>query len=169
MKLTTKLLTTLTPIAVVGAITPSIVSCGCSGKEYTIEYGDAINCKDKKEKKTYKKVKKVQEAITNKIQVETTEGKPVTITTLNAKIKTDIAVFQNIYYELVYHFAFTTDGFTLSDWSGTQATPVWTFKIDNQPYSDVAFEYYNNSGKVWLKAGTNIDFASHTYEHCVAQ
>ena len=168
MKLITKLLTTLTPVAIVGAITPSIVSCGCSGKEYKIEYGDSINCKDKKEKKTYKKIDKVQTAITNKIQVETIEEKQISVTDLNSKIKTDVAVFQNVYYELVYHYAFTTKGFTLTDWQGIQTSePTWEFKINDQPY-DVIFTYYNNSGKVWLKAGTNLDFVSHTYEHCIA-
>ncbi|MCQ3914336.1 MAG: hypothetical protein MJ201_00680 [Mycoplasmoidaceae bacterium] len=114
MRLTKKFLTALAPIAIVGVITPTVVSCG--NNDYKINYGDDINCKDKKDKKTYQKVDKVKAAITNKINVETDRSKEISASDITGKIATESSVFQNIYYEFVYYNVntYANDGFTLT-------------------------------------------------------
>lgn len=171
MRLTKKFLTVLAPIAIVGVITPTVVSC--SNKDYKINYGDDINCKDKKDKKTYQKVAAVREAITNRIQVETREME-IDLTILNGYIHDkDSKENQNIYYEVVYHYAFLVDekvGFTLTNWKYMSEDDTWSFTLDGTKYDETFFEYVSENGRIYLATGdTSIKFISHTYEHCTPQ
>lgn len=169
MRLTKKFLTALVPIAIVGVITPTVVSCG--NNDYKINYGDDINCKDKKDKKTYQKVKTVREAITKKIQVETI-GRIIDLQELNTKIYVeDSQEYQNLYYEIVYHYAFLVDekvGFTLTNWKFESSS--WFFAIDGTEYKNTDLYYDSDENKkIYLCFDEgNIKFISHTYQHCVA-
>lgn len=171
MRLTKKFLTALAPIAIVGVITPTVVSCG--NNDYKINYGDDINCKDKKDKKTYQKVDKVKAAITNKINVETDRSKEISASDITGKIATESSVFQNIYYEFVYYNVntYANDGFTLTGWSATMGTEArWVFTINGQKCENVIFKYTCEEEKIHFVGtgddGYTINFLSHTYEHC---
>lgn len=168
MKLSTKILTSLTPIAIVGSITPAIVSC--SKHEYIISYGDNINCKDKKGE-NYHNLKSVKGAITNKLNFESDEGKEINIDNLNNSIKTDTTVFQNIYYEYVYYLSNTnTAGFVLTGWTGSQADAKWNFTIEGQEFHDANFQYASVDNKIYLQINSGeIQFESYTYKLCVPQ
>ena len=55
MTLIKKFLTASLPVALVGAMTPTIVSCSCSKKSFTFNYKDHINCRDKSDGDYHKK------------------------------------------------------------------------------------------------------------------
>lgn len=55
MKLIKKFLTASLPVALVGVMTPTIVSCSCSKKSFDYNYGDHINCRDKDDSNYHKR------------------------------------------------------------------------------------------------------------------
>ena len=83
MTLIKKLLTASLPVALVGVVTPTIVSCSCHKDSYSYEYGDHINCLDKSDG-DYHKRKDIANAAKAKAYREP-QGK-ISLATANGKL-----------------------------------------------------------------------------------
>lgn len=171
MKLSRKILATLSPIAIVGFTIPTIVSCSCTSKSFLIDYKQDINCNNKKDKKTYHSLKNIRSGVKSRIQIENQIGKEIILADLNAKL-TSSQYYQNLYFEFVYYFAFeSNNGFTLFGWTGPETTHLgqWSFVLNDKPYENVKIEYILHEGdsKIWISCN-DISFPSETYSLCKA-
>lgn len=170
MKLTTKILTGLAPVAIVGAITPTVVSCSCSGKSYSINYGDNINCYDKK-RDGYKSVKSVIKAIKNKVNVESDHEKTLSLAQINADLAIDLN-YQNVYFDLIASSTIITGTpVIITDWKSTvgeDGIRHYSFKYNDTEYADVVASYINQSNKAFLQfdGGKQLKVESYTYRDC---
>lgn len=167
-----RFLTALAPVAIIGTIAPIISSCG--GKEYVINYGDNINCRDKKAE-GYQKKEKVVKEIKKHAQKEKAGFFDISIT--NNKIKTnDTQTIQNIYFDLVASIL-NNDTINLSDWShnhtGDAEAISYTLNGEAKDWTSVYYAY-NDEGFIYLTFDTesstgNQLYRSYTYWDCTKQ
>lgn len=167
MKLSTKLLTSISPLVLVGTIVPTVTSCGCSGSNYAINYGDDVNCMNK-DAQNYHSIDDVKKAIKDKVQVETDTTTVFSAATINAKIYTQDIPYQNVYYDLIAGYVFNKEEpVWITGWSIGSPSKSWTFKWgESQAQLDnIKFEYQYNQvdNKLHLALSEAIDVLSYTY------
>lgn len=158
MKLINKFLTVLAPVAATGIVVPAVVSCGCSGSTYEINYGDSVNCKDEKGENYHslEDVKKAIQVKANKQERETmTESEFGNVIGSLMEME-PLVLAQMLYYDLIASNVLTDITIQLTDWDSelvSDPTPhyVYSFKLDGTEYGSktercvIGFEIIDDS------------------------
>ncbi|XQP54868.1 MAG: hypothetical protein ACOQNV_01875 [Mycoplasmoidaceae bacterium] len=164
MKLVNKFLTALSPVAMVGVITPTLVACN-KGSSYTIHYGQAINCLTKKEK-DYQSLSTIQNSVKSRANLSPKGS--LSIDDINTTLKTD-AGFQNIYYDIVASLSIMRqEHFRLFDWSDNFDDQTVKFSVVDihglpQYFNNVVTYAVGEHNDICIKIG-GVLFVSYTYK-----
>lgn len=168
MTLKAKILTTLSSIAAVGIVIPTTVSCSCSKKDYIFNYGDQINCRDKKDD-NYHKIKDVKKAA--KIKAAKSERRDIDdsdINDINERWSTPQGI-KLFFYDLVASAVVTNnEEINFKSWT-----------VDTTTYSSVSFVWngqtlqgeklhydHAEDNTIWLYLNSQFKYRSYTYYDC---
>ena len=175
MKLINKFLTALAPVAMVGVLTPTLVSCN-KGRSYEIHYGDDINCLDPTNPNVaYHSVSDVKNAIKSKLPIQPS-GQSVSINQLNEDLQTNKTWYQLLYYEIIASYVSfeqeNTLGVLLTEWNEVGGS-IESFYLNHNKIigsGKTKFHYEKIGNEVYIQySPIEGMFKSYTYQFCEAE